>query len=116
MVMTTTEASLNRVDDIIDEYLQLGLGGIFLRPLSPFVFAVKTKQFQKYYAGKWLGFYERGLRRIQFDIERDRPATLVIVPHDPRNEPQVIPIPPELYDDVTGALAIVGRELAAISS
>lgn len=55
-----------------------------------------------------------GLRRIQFDIERDRPATLVIVPDDPRNEPQVIPIAPTLYDDVTRALATIGRVLAAI--
>jgi uncharacterized protein len=63
-LMTTTEASLDRVDDIIDEYIQLGLDGIFLRPLSPFGFAVKTKQYQKYDAQKWLDFYERGLRRI----------------------------------------------------
>jgi uncharacterized protein len=72
-LMTTTEASLNRVDDIIDEYLQLGLDGIFLRPLSPFGFAVKTKQFQKYDAGKWLGFYERGLRRILEINRQGRP-------------------------------------------
>jgi uncharacterized protein len=39
--MTTTEASLNRVEDIIDEYLRLDLDGIFLRPLSPYGFAVK---------------------------------------------------------------------------
>ena len=30
------------------------------------------------------------LRRIQFDIERERPATLVIVPERPENEPQVL--------------------------
>jgi uncharacterized protein len=63
-LMTTTEASLDRVDDIIDEYLQLGLDGIFLRPLSPFGFAIKTKQFEKYDAKEWLNFYERGLRRV----------------------------------------------------
>src|SRR6202030_2989304 len=63
-LMTTTEASLDRVDDIIDQYLELGLDGIFLRPLSPFGFAIKTKQFAKYDAQKWLGFYERGLRRV----------------------------------------------------
>jgi uncharacterized protein len=72
-LMTTTEASLDRVDDIIDEYLQLGLDGIFLRPLSPFGFAVKTKQFQKYDAQRWLGFYERGLRRV---LEINRQGTL----------------------------------------
>jgi uncharacterized protein len=63
-LMTTTEASLDRVDDIIDEYLQLGLDGIFLRPLSPFGFAIKTKQYQRYDAENWLNFYERGLRRV----------------------------------------------------
>ena len=71
-LMTTTEASLDRVDDIIDEYLQLGLDGIFLRPLSPFGFAIKTKQFQKYDAEKWLDFYERGLRRV---LEINRQGT-----------------------------------------
>jgi hypothetical protein len=38
-LMTTTERSLSRVTDIIDEYLCLGLDGIFLRPLSPYGFA-----------------------------------------------------------------------------
>jgi His-Xaa-Ser system radical SAM maturase HxsB len=63
-LMTTTEASLDRVDEIIDQYLQLGLDGIFLRPLSPFGFSVKTKQYDKYDVQKWLAFYERGLRRV----------------------------------------------------
>ena len=62
--MTTTEASLDRAEDIIDEYLRLGLDGIFLRPLSPYGFAVKTKQFNKYGGQEWLRFYERGLRYI----------------------------------------------------
>ncbi|UQR62351.1 hypothetical protein LRP30_37265 [Bradyrhizobium sp. C-145] len=70
--MTTTEASLDRVDDIIDEYLNLGLDGIFLRPLSPFGFAIKTKQYQRYDAHKWLRFYERGLRRV---LEINRQGT-----------------------------------------
>jgi len=52
------------------------------------------------------------LRRIQFDIERHRPATLVIVPENPGHEPQVLAVPVERYDDVTRALAIVGRRLA----
>jgi His-Xaa-Ser system radical SAM maturase HxsB len=63
-LMTTTEASLDRVEEIIDEYVRLGLDGIFLRPLSPYGFAIKTKQFEKYDAGRWLTFYERGLRYI----------------------------------------------------
>ncbi len=52
-----------------------------------------------------------GLRRIQFDIERERPATLVIVPESARAAPQVLAIPPEEYDDVTRALAHIGRRL-----
>jgi len=55
------------------------------------------------------------LRRIQFDIERERPATLVIVPEDPADEPQVLAIPPDRYDEVTRALALVGRRLAEAS-
>jgi His-Xaa-Ser system radical SAM maturase HxsB len=68
-LMTTTEASLDRVQDIIDEYVRLGLDGIFLRPLSPYGFAIKTKQFEKYDAGRWLDFYQRGLRYI-IDINK----------------------------------------------
>ncbi len=34
-----------------------------------------------------------GLRRIQYDIETDRPATLVIVPHRPADEPRVLADP-----------------------
>ncbi|HTK35508.1 MAG TPA: His-Xaa-Ser system radical SAM maturase HxsB [Caulobacteraceae bacterium] len=63
-LMTTTEASLGRVEEIVDEYVRLGLDGIFLRPLSPYGFAVKTKQYAKYDSRLWLEFYERGLRYI----------------------------------------------------
>ena len=63
-LMTTTQASLERVTEIIDEYVKLDLSGIFLRPLSPYGFAVKTKQFTKYGTAEWLEFYETGLRYI----------------------------------------------------
>ena len=62
--MTTTEASLTRVEEIVDEYLRLDLDGIFLRPLSPYGFAIKTKQFERYDGAEWLAFYKRGLRYI----------------------------------------------------
>lgn len=68
-LMTTTEASLNRVEEIIDEYVALGLDGIFLRPLSPYGFAVKTKLIRKYDTKRWLDFYVRGLRYI-LDLNR----------------------------------------------
>jgi uncharacterized protein len=63
-LMTTTEASLDRVEEIVDEYLRLDLGGIFIRPLSPYGFAVKTKAIRKYDSKGWLDFYARGLRYI----------------------------------------------------
>jgi hypothetical protein len=53
-----------------------------------------------------------GLRRIQFDIERDRPATLVIVPQSPNDEPQVLAIRPEDYEGIALALVTIGRRIA----
>jgi hypothetical protein len=55
-----------------------------------------------------------GLRRIQFDIERHRPATLVIVPEHASYEAQVLSIPPEHYADAAEALVAIGHELAPI--
>ena len=52
------------------------------------------------------------LRRIQFDIERVRPATLVIVPDEAGREPQVLSIPPDQIDVTTQALAFIGKRLA----
>ena len=54
-----------------------------------------------------------GLRRIQFDIERDRPATLVVVPEQPSHEPQVLAIHPDDYPAVAQALVYIGQRLAA---
>ena len=51
------------------------------------------------------------LRRIQFDIERNRPATLVIVPESPADEPQVISVHPDEYREVADVLVAVGRNL-----
>jgi sulfatase maturation enzyme AslB (radical SAM superfamily) len=45
VLMTTTRASLPRVTEIIDEYVKQGFRGIFLRTLSPYGFALKTKLF-----------------------------------------------------------------------
>ena len=52
-----------------------------------------------------------GIRRIQFDIERQRPATFVIVPEHPQHEPQVLAIPLELYDRVAEVIAFIGQAL-----
>ena len=53
------------------------------------------------------------LRRIEFDIERDRPATLVIVPQDPTDEPQVLVVQPADYEGVAEAVVVLGKRLAA---
>ena len=63
-LMTTTEGSLGCVEGIIDEYLAQDFKGIFLRPLSPYGFAIKTKAYRAYNAGQWLEFYKQGLHYI----------------------------------------------------
>jgi len=63
-LMTTTRRSLDRVREIIDTYVELGLRGIFLRPLSPYGFAIKTKSYSAYDAARWLDFYREGLAYI----------------------------------------------------
>ena len=63
-LMTTTKASLARVTEIIDEYVKQGFRGIFLRNLSPYGFAIKTKYFDGYDSDSWLNFYCCGLDYI----------------------------------------------------
>jgi uncharacterized protein len=60
-LMTTTRRSLDRVKEIIDVYVELGLRQVFLRPLSPYGFAIKTKSYSAYDAERWLAFYKEGL-------------------------------------------------------
>jgi hypothetical protein len=52
------------------------------------------------------------VRRIQFDIERTRPATLVVVPEHPADEPQVLAVRPEHYRAVADVLVVLGQQLA----
>ena len=52
------------------------------------------------------------VRRIQFDIERLRPATLVVVPENPIDEPQVLAVRPEEYRRVAEVLVLLGEQLA----
>lgn len=63
-IMTTTESSLAIPEKIIDEYLLHNFSGIFLRPLSPYGFAIKTKKFNEYNAARWFEFYKLGLEYI----------------------------------------------------
>ena len=63
-LMTTSPASLERMTDIVDEYVRLGFEGIFLRSLSPYGFALKTQWYQQYDSQRWLDFYFEGLDYI----------------------------------------------------
>lgn len=63
-IMTTTERSLGRAEDIVDEYVHLGFDEIFLRPVSPYGFAVRTGESQSYDQCRFLDFYSRALDRV----------------------------------------------------
>jgi His-Xaa-Ser system radical SAM maturase HxsB len=63
-LMTTTEAALGRATEIIDTYADLGLRGVFLRPISPYGFALRGRGGAKYDVDRWLEFYAAGLDRI----------------------------------------------------
>ena len=67
-LMTTTEASLDRPHDIIDSYAELGLRHVFLRPISPYGFALRRRGGAGYGVQRWLTFYEAGLDHI-IDLE-----------------------------------------------
>lgn len=63
-LMTTTKASLERPREIIDTYVEQGFHEIFLRPLSPYGFAVRSNSFSAYDVERWLDFYREGLDYI----------------------------------------------------
>lgn len=63
-LMTTTEASLGQAAEIINAYADLGLRGVFLRPISPYGFALRRRSGANYDVDRWLKFYEAGLGRI----------------------------------------------------
>lgn len=62
-LMTTTTLSLEYPEEIVDEYFNLGFQGIFLRNISPYGFALRSKK-SKYETEKFLTFYKKALNRI----------------------------------------------------
>jgi His-Xaa-Ser system radical SAM maturase HxsB len=68
-LMTTTAASLEHVTEIIDEYVRREFHTIFLRPISPYGFALKTKTRTGYEMERFLEFYKKGLAYI-LDLNR----------------------------------------------
>src|SRR6266478_1878304 len=68
-LMTTTQLSLQHPIEIIDEYVRQSFHTIFLRPISPYGFAVKSASKTGYEMGAFLEFYQTGLKHI-LDINR----------------------------------------------
>jgi uncharacterized protein len=63
-LMTTTAHSLGRSQEIIDEYLKLGLRSIFLRELNPYGFAAKSSKGLGYSTETFIDFYVEALDYI----------------------------------------------------
>jgi His-Xaa-Ser system radical SAM maturase HxsB len=63
-LMTTTKASLEFPEEIVDEYVRLGFNEIFLRPLSIYGFAKRNLARLGYTQEEFQVFYERALQRI----------------------------------------------------
>lgn len=63
-LMTTTRASLEFPEQIVDEYVRLGFNDIFLRPLSIYGFAKRNLARIGYSQVEFQEFYERALKRI----------------------------------------------------
>lgn len=73
-LMTTAESSLDQPEAIIDTYVGLGLRTVFLRPMSPYGFATRSRGGGRYDVDAWLSFYRRGLDYI---IELNRQGTQI---------------------------------------
>jgi His-Xaa-Ser system radical SAM maturase HxsB len=63
-VMTTTELSLAHPREIVDEYVRHGFDAIFLRPISPYGFAVRTGEALRYQTDQFLEFFKEALDHI----------------------------------------------------
>lgn len=63
-LMTTTSTSLDYAVEIVDEYVLREFHSIFLRPISPYGFAVKTRHRTGYEMERFLEFYRKGLQHI----------------------------------------------------
>jgi MoaA/NifB/PqqE/SkfB family radical SAM enzyme len=72
--MTTTTASLGRVRHIVDAYVENGFREIFLRPISPYGFAVRRGR-SRYDTDAWISFYAEGLDYILELNRRGIPIT-----------------------------------------
>ena len=61
---TITQRALDHPERIVDEYARLGFESIFLRPLSPFGFAARSRRKLGYTPEAFAAFYQRAFDRI----------------------------------------------------
>ena len=74
-LMTTTMESLRYPIEIVDEYVALGFNALFLRSISPYGFAVRTKQAFRYETDAFLDFYKAALTQI---VDWNRKGTAIV--------------------------------------
>ncbi|MBM7335010.1 MAG: His-Xaa-Ser system radical SAM maturase HxsB [Alcanivorax sp.] len=65
-LMTTTKASLEFPEQIVDEYVRLGFGEIFIRPLSSYGFAKRNQKRLGYSLSEFMEFYQRSFERVLY--------------------------------------------------
>ncbi|HVI48725.1 MAG TPA: His-Xaa-Ser system radical SAM maturase HxsB [Chitinophaga sp.] len=63
-LLTTSAISLEHPTEIVDEYVKLGFNNIFLRPISPYGFALKSETKNKYETTRFVEFYKTALDHI----------------------------------------------------
>lgn len=63
-LMTTSTLSLEHPLAIVDEYARQGFNSIFLRPISPYGFALRSDKKNKYESERFLEFYKTALGHI----------------------------------------------------
>ncbi|TSJ34920.1 His-Xaa-Ser system radical SAM maturase HxsB [Mucilaginibacter corticis] len=82
-LMTTTNLSLDHPTEIVDEYFQQGFRSIFLRPVSPYGFALKNEKKNKYEIERFINFYKKALHHIldynkRGEFFREEYATIIL--------------------------------------
>jgi len=68
-LMTTSRLSLDHPIEIVDEYVKHGFDHIFLRPISPYGFAIRTQRHTGYEVDLFIEFYKKALDHI-IDLNR----------------------------------------------
>jgi uncharacterized protein len=63
-LLTITRRTLGRLTDVVEEYMQMGFGGVFLRPLNPYGSAVTAVEEIGYRPQEFLDAYKGALEYI----------------------------------------------------